>query len=232
MSLSPLPSPPPSDPSAQPPAPPPALAEARPSVLRAFLLSFLYAWRGLLNTVLLQRNMRLHVVSGVLVGLVGSGIYLGLAEKVTLIFCVLLIFFAEILNSALEHLVDLATRHFDEKARLTKDAAAGGVLVLAIGTVVIFAAILVHNWGTVSASGEQILRQVLLGLPLAGCVALLVSPVPQRRAWVEVLVFAVGCVLLGALALRTASSVFTALTAGLHVLAGAVARERRRLGSR
>ena len=44
----------------------------------------------------------------ILVGLVGSGIPLGLAEKVTLIFCVLLVFFAEILNSALEQLVDLA----------------------------------------------------------------------------------------------------------------------------
>ena len=90
--------------------------------------------------------MRVHVVSAILVGLVGSGIPLGLAEKVTLIFCVLLVFFAEILNSALETLVDLATQQFDEKARVTKDAAAAGVLVLAIGTVVIFAAILVHNW--------------------------------------------------------------------------------------
>ncbi|RYZ44104.1 MAG: diacylglycerol kinase family protein, partial [Myxococcaceae bacterium] len=92
--------------------------------------SFGHAWAGLIHTVAWQRNMRVHLISGVLVGLVGSGIPLGLAEKVTLIFCVLLIFFAEILNSALEQLVDLAVQQFDEKARLTKDAAAAGVLVL------------------------------------------------------------------------------------------------------
>ena len=89
--------------------------------------------------------MRIHVVAAVLVGLVGSGIPLGLAEKVTLIFCVLLVFFAEILNSALEHLVDLAMQQFDEGAgdqgrRRGGGAGAGG------GTVVIFAALLVHNW--------------------------------------------------------------------------------------
>jgi diacylglycerol kinase (ATP) len=190
------------------------------------LASFLHAWNGLIHTVVHQRNMRVHLVSALLVGLVGSGIELGLAEKVTLIFCVLLIFFAEILNSALEHLVDLATRHFDEKARLTKDAAAAGVLVLATGTVVIFAAILVHNWQTVLTSGPQIARQVLLGLPLALCVLVLVLPRP-RSVWVDRLAVGVGAVLLAALAPRTASSVFTAMNAGLLIVAGAAARQRR-----
>jgi diacylglycerol kinase (ATP) len=191
------------------------------------LASFLHAWNGLIHTLVHQRNMRVHLVSALLVGLVGSGISLGLAEKVTLIFCVLLIFFAEILNSALEHLVDLATRHFDEKARLTKDAAAAGVLVLALGTVVIFAAILVHNWETVASSGPQISRQVALGLPLAACVTSLVLPQP-RPAWVDVLAFVTGGVLLGALASRSTSAVFTAMDAGLLVVAGAAARQRRR----
>jgi diacylglycerol kinase (ATP) len=191
------------------------------------LASLSHAWNGLIHTVVHQRNMRVHLISALLVGLVGSGIELGLAEKVTLIFCVLLIFFAEILNSALEHLVDLATRHFDEKARLTKDAAAAGVLVLALGTVVIFAAILVHNWETVARSGPQIARQVTFGLPLAVCVTVLVLPRP-RPAWVDLLAFVAGAVLLGALAPRTASSVFTAMDAGLLIVAGAAARQRRR----
>src|SRR5207245_4454235 len=130
------------------------------------LRSFVHAWNGLIHTVVYQRNMRIHLVCAILVGLVGSGIPLGLSEKVTLIFCVLLIFFAEILNTALEQLVDLAIQQFDEKARLTKDIAAAGVLVLAIGTVVIFAAILVHNADTVLSHGSEIQRQVLFGVPL------------------------------------------------------------------
>lgn len=191
------------------------------------LASFHHAWKGLIHTVVYQRNMRVHLVSGVLVGLVGSGIPLGLAEKVTLIFCVLLIFFAEILNSALEHLVDLAVQQFDEKARLAKDAAAAGVMVLALGTVVIFAALLVHNWGTVLTSGPQIARQVKLGLPFTACVTLLVLP-QVRPAWVDWLAFLGAGGLIAFQATETASSVFSTLTAGLLVVAGAAARERRR----
>ncbi len=204
--------------------PPSAFPPRRGSGLFA---SFGHAWAGLIHTVVHQRNMRVHLISGVLVGLVGSGIPLGLAEKVTLIFCVLLIFFAEILNSALEHLVDLAVQQFDEKARLTKDAAAAGVLVLALGTVVIFAAILVHNWETVRTSTDAIARQVMLGLPLTACVLALV--LPQRRpAAVDVGAFLGAGVLLALLARETASMVFTALTGGLIVVAGAAAYQRRR----
>lgn len=143
--------------------PPPFKPSTQPT---SFYRSVLYAWSGLIHTVVHQRNMRMHVISAILVGLVGSGIPLGLAEKVTLIFCVVMILFAEMLNSALEQLVDLAIQQFDEKARLTKDIAAAGVLVLAIGTVVIFAAVLVHNADTIFANVPAIERQVLWGVPL------------------------------------------------------------------
>ncbi len=214
------------------PTPPPPPETPRPPAYASrggtgVLASVNHAWNGLIHTAVHQRNMRVHLVSAVLVALVGSGIPLAVSEKVILIFCVLLIFFAEILNSALEHLVDLATRHFDEKARLTKDAAAAGVLVLAIGTVVIFVAILVNNWETVAESGPQIARQVTFGLPLALCVTVLMLPQPRAR-WVDVSAFLGGAVLLLTLATRSVSSVFTAMNAGLLVLAASAARQRRR----
>jgi diacylglycerol kinase (ATP) len=190
-----------------------------------FWASAIHAWNGLVHTVVHQPNMKVHVVSAILVGLVGSGLPLGLAEKVTLIFCVLLVFFAEILNSALETLVDLATQEFDEKARVTKDAAAAAVLVLSIGSAVIFAALLVHNWNTVLANGPRIERQVLFGVPLAGCAALLMRDRP--RPWFQdALAFVAGLGLCAVLATSTTSAVFTAMTAGLLVLALAAARKR------
>jgi len=187
-----------------------------------------HAWHGVIHTVVHQRNMRLHVVAATLVGLVGSGIVLGLAEKVTLLFCVLLVFFAEILNSALEQLVDLAVQQFDEKARVAKDAAAAGVAVLATGTVVIFAALVAHNWDTILRSGPQIFRQVVLGVPLALCVATLMME--RRKAfWVDALCFVGGLGLLAALARDTQSYVFSTLDLGLLIISGAAARERRGL---
>ncbi len=192
-----------------------------------FFDSVLHAWSGLIYTVVHQRNMRMHVLAGVLVGLVGSGIPLGLAEKVTLIFCVLLIFFAEILNSALEQLVDLAVQQLDEKARLTKDAAAAGVLVLAIGTVVIFAAILVHNSEVVLSHGDQIRRQVLWGVPLTLCAGALMHEAP-KPIWADLALFVAGCGLLGVLSLTTTSFVFSGMTLGLLVVCAGAAWSRQR----
>src|SRR5712692_5219869 len=184
--------------------------------------SFVHAWRGLIHAVVHQRNMRIHILAGILVGL---------AEKVTLVFCVLLIFFAEILNSALEQLVDLAVEQVHEKARLAKDAAAAGVLVLAIGTVVIFVAIVVHNWHTVVSHTEQIERQVALGVPFTVCAGILMMPNP-RGLWADVALFGIGCALLFALARRSESLVFTAMTFGLLIVAGDASRSRRRTRTR
>jgi len=189
-----------------------------------------HAWSGLIHTVVDQRNMRIHVTAAVLVSLVGSGIPLGLAEKVTLIFCVLFMFFAEILNSALEHLVDLAVQEVHENARSSKDAAAAGVLVLAIGTAVIFAAILVHNWEAVTSHGPEVRRQVLLGIPVAATCALLMMDVPRPPA-VDAGLFLIGCGLLAVLASWSTSYVFSSMTFGLLIVAGDSARLRRRLAS-
>jgi diacylglycerol kinase (ATP) len=197
------------------------------SPLVAFALSFVHAWNGLIHTVVHQRNMRVHVVSGILVGLVGSGIPLGIAEKVTLVFCVLLVLFAEILNSALEQLVDLATEQLHERARLVKDAAAAGVLVLALGTVVIFVALLVHNWDVVAAHGEQVRRQASLGVPLAALATALMAT-PPRPAYVDGLLFAGSLGLWVALLPTSRSLVFSAMTAGLLIVALAAAVTRRR----
>ena len=192
-----------------------------------FLASGLHAWNGLVHTVVHQRNMRIHVTAAILVMLVGSGIPLGLAEKVTLIFCVQFVFFAEILNSALEALVDLATQQFHEKARITKDAAAAGVLVLALGTVIIFAALLVHNWDTVVAHLEDVRRQALLGVPVALCGMALMRNM-HRRLWVDVGLLGVALGLWGILLTRTKSYVFSSLLLGLIVLTFAAALARRR----
>src|SRR4051812_12277382 len=91
-----------------------------------FVGAFLHAWDGLVWTTAYQRNMKFHVLAAVLVGCVGSAIPLGLPEKVTLVFCVMLVFFAEVVNSALEALVDLHTERFHDLAKVAKDTAAAG----------------------------------------------------------------------------------------------------------
>lgn len=197
----------------------------------SFYRSVLHAWDGLIHTVVHQRNMRMHVISAILVGLVGSGIPLGLAEKVTLIFCVLLVLFAEMLNSALEQLVDLAIQQFDEKAKLTKDIAAAGVLVLAIGTVVIFAAVLVHNADVVFSNAKAVQRQVLVGVPLTFLGGALMHE-QRKPKWLDALFAVASLGLWGLIASWSESYVFSAMTGGLLVVCIAAAFSRQRLRTR
>lgn len=211
-------------------APPPPFQSKHPPT--TFYRSVLYAWSGLIHTVVHQRNMRMHIIAGLLVGLVGSGIPLGLAEKAILIFCVLLVLFAEMLNSALEQLVDLAIQQFDEKAKLTKDIAAAGVLVLAIGTVVIFAAVLVHNAHIIFSNLPAIERQVMVGVPLTFFGGALMHE-QKKPIFVDVL-FGLGALGTWAATLPyTESQVFSAMTLGLLVVCAgaAISRQRSRRAS-
>lgn len=195
--------------------------------IASLLTSFGWAVEGFLHTIEQQRNMRLHVLSALLVGLVGSGLPFGLAERVTLLFCVLLVFFAEILNSALEALVDLYTEEVHERAKVAKDAAAGGVFVLAVGAVAVLGAVLVANLGLILAGGQQIVRQVAVGVPFVGIAALLIARFRRPRA-LDAGLALVGFGLLGAQSRWTTSVVFTSVNALLFLACVAVAVRRRR----
>ncbi|MGI5865335.1 MAG: diacylglycerol kinase family protein [Myxococcales bacterium] len=203
----------------------PPASRPMPPRAHGLLGSFKHAYEGLVHTVVNQRNMKIHVVSALLVAMVGSGIVLDLATKATLIFCVLLVFFAEILNTALEALVDLHIDEFDERARITKDVAAAGVLVLAIGTVAIFAAVIVTHWPLILESGDRVLRQVVAGGPLVAIGGLLLWKA-RRAVWLDVLASVAGAVLILLLASWTSSAVMTGMTAGLFALCVVAARRR------
>jgi len=193
----------------------------------SFYRSVLYAWSGLIHTVVHQRNVRMHLIAAILVGMVGSAVDLGLAEKVTLIFCVLLVLFAEMVNSALEQLVDLAIQQFDDKARLTKDIAAAGVLVLAIGSTVIFAAVVVHDADIFFKDPHVIQRQVLIGAPLAVIGGVLMHEA-KRPLFIDVLLSIAALVLWGLTLSWTESYVFSAMTLGLLFVTANTAFVRQR----
>jgi diacylglycerol kinase (ATP) len=205
----------------------PAAAAPPRRGLAAFLASFRFAWDGVVETALHQRNMRVHVVAGLLVALVGSGVRLGAAEELALLLCVFLVLAAEVANSALEALVDLVTRERHDRARAAKDAGAGAVLVLAAGSVVVLAAVVVRAWPAVAADWRGAGRQAALGLPLIASAALLLAPW-RRRPAVDAALAVAGAGALAALAVFTANGVFTVLAALLFAVALATARCRGR----
>jgi diacylglycerol kinase (ATP) len=104
---------------------------------RSLIWSFEYAIRGIVYSVRTQRNMRLHLVlaAGVFIAALWFGIR-GL-ELIALILSIGFVIAAELLNTAIEATVDLATDGFDPLAAIAKDVAAGAVLISAITAVAV-----------------------------------------------------------------------------------------------
>jgi diacylglycerol kinase (ATP) len=99
--------------------------------------SIIYAVRGLGFVVATQRNMRVHLVAAVLAVMLGWVLSISRIEWIVLALAISLVLVAEGLNTAVEIAVDLATRKIRLRAMLSKDIAAGGVLMAAINSLVV-----------------------------------------------------------------------------------------------
>ena len=106
----------------------------RPSTL---LESFNYAFQGLVYVFQRQRNIRVHVTIAIVVLLGALFFDLTRLELVAVLFAITLVLLAEMLNTAIEAVVDLVTSSFDPKAKIAKDVAAGAVLVAAVNALVV-----------------------------------------------------------------------------------------------
>ncbi len=100
--------------------------------------SFRYAAQGLGYAFLTQRNFRIHVITGVVVFAMATWLQLDLAQMAVLALTVAAVLVLELLNTAIEAVVDLAIgRRFHPLARIAKDCAAAAVLVAAISSLLI-----------------------------------------------------------------------------------------------
>lgn len=183
--------------------------------------SFRAAIAGVLRTIASQRNMKIHVISGLMVLIVGMALPLSLDVRVALLFAVAIVWFAEILNSALEAFVDLHIRTYHRLAMMAKDAAAAGVLILASATVVVLLEILYTQWHVVTENLPAVQRAVIFGVPCVLVEAIGLFWV--RRGAVAVVRVAASLGLLAPIVVTTRDPFFAAL-AVLLVLIAAYAR--------
>lgn len=99
--------------------------------------SFKYAFTGILTAFKTERNMKFHVSAMLIVILGGFYFKLKFWEWLICISWIALVIGGELFNTAIELVVDLASPGINEKAKKSKDIAAGGVLVLAIGSFIV-----------------------------------------------------------------------------------------------
>ncbi|WP_312220332.1 diacylglycerol kinase family protein [Streptococcus parasuis] len=96
---------------------------------RELISSLDFAVSGLITAFKEERNMRKHAVSAILVILAGLVFQVSVTEWLFLLLSISLVIAFEIVNSAIENVVDLASDyHFSMLAKNAKDMAAGAVL--------------------------------------------------------------------------------------------------------
>lgn len=99
--------------------------------------SFGYAFEGIWTGIRKERNMKIHCLAIICVTVAGTFFHISAVE-----WCVCLLLFAlvaslELVNTAVEAVVDLVTEERKPLAKIAKDTAAGAVLFSAVISVII-----------------------------------------------------------------------------------------------
>lgn len=99
--------------------------------------SFQYAFSGIVTGLKTERNMMIHYSALGLVVVFGITLKLSVAEWCTCLILCAMVISLELVNTAVEAVVDLVTKEQRRRAKLAKDTAAGAVLIAAITSAVI-----------------------------------------------------------------------------------------------
>lgn len=103
--------------------------------------NFFEAWgnatNGIIYSATTQRNIRIQLVLAVIVMVLSLFYGLDTAEFLCLLFAVFMVIFAELINTAIETVVDLFVDVYHPKAKISKDVAAGAVVLAACNALVV-----------------------------------------------------------------------------------------------
>ncbi|ALF53390.1 diacylglycerol kinase [Nostoc piscinale CENA21] len=101
-------------------------------------VSFKYAWAGITYSFQTQRNFRIHVSFCALAIALSLFLHLSPVEIAVIGITSGLVLALELLNTAIESLVDLTVKQtYHELAKVAKDCAAGAVLVSALVAILV-----------------------------------------------------------------------------------------------
>ena len=103
---------------------------------QSLLKSFANAWNGIMTCVVEERNINIHIFAAVMVLIFGNILNISVTE-----WCICFVLFGlimgmELMNTAIESVVDLVTDEWKPLAKRAKDCAAGAVLISSVWTAV------------------------------------------------------------------------------------------------
>lgn len=102
-----------------------------------FLGSVKFALAGIKIATRYNRNIRIHFIVAVFVVIFTFIFGLSNSEKAIIAMIILLVISAEMINTAIEEVVDLVTKEYREEAKYAKDVSAGMVLIASTASVIV-----------------------------------------------------------------------------------------------
>lgn len=104
---------------------------------KSIVKSFRYALEGLSHAIKYNRNLRIHFVIGLIVVLASIFLHVTPFEMSILGVMILLVISSEMINTAIEEMVDLIIQEHKKEAKIAKDVAAGMVLIASVGSAIV-----------------------------------------------------------------------------------------------
>ena len=147
------------------------ILENRVKKVNKLAKSFKNAYKGVLLCIKNERNMRIHLTIAAYVLAFSPFYKLNSSQYIMLLIVIGMVLFAESVNTAIEFAVNLHTPYYDNLARISKDVAAGAVLICAF-----FAAII----GCIFFLKPDIIIHIvkyMFDYPVWGCLFLISLPI-------------------------------------------------------
>ncbi len=104
---------------------------------KKFIKSFHYASQGIINLFKTEQNARFHIIVAVILGISAYFLKFTRLEAIILFFAIISVLSIEIINTAIERLIDVVHPENHGTIEFVKDAMAGAVLIASIIAVVV-----------------------------------------------------------------------------------------------
>ncbi len=100
--------------------------------IKRFFKSFVYAFQGIISAFKTEQNLTVQTIFGIIIIVLGIVLKISTVELIIVILTCGIVMTLELVNTAIEYVVDMAMPEIHPLAKIAKDVAAGAVLLTAI----------------------------------------------------------------------------------------------------
>ena len=149
---------------------------------RPLFQSFNYAIDGLIFVLRTQRNMRIHMTVAAVVLAFSLLVGVNSIQFMLLIFAIGMVITAELINTAIEAVIDVTTSSYDPMAKIAKDVAAGAVLVTSLVAMMVAYLIFFPHLNNISLTAIRQVRYAPIHITMIALLIVVILVI-GAKAW-------------------------------------------------